>query len=125
MEGTQYGLFWYVNTINLKIFCLQLLKRQVGLSGNNITEKLCAGEIKPRTENVCTYLDLNSIEHTQPTDFDWWCCGKRVVAIFVAQPLLLHHGRDVHLTWVKLLTRTLSNKVLVLSTKSKEDLESF
>ena len=27
-------------------------------------------------------------------------------------PLLLHHGRDVHLTWVKLSTRTLSNKCL-------------
>ena len=38
---------------------------------------------------------------------------------------MLRHGRDVHLTWVKLFTRTLSNNVLVLSTKSKEDLESF
>ena len=25
---------------------------------------------------------------------------------------LLRHGRDVHLTWVKLMTRTLSNKGL-------------
>ena len=38
---------------------------------------------------------------------------------------MLCHGRDIHLTWVKSLTRTLSNEVLVLSTKSKEDLESF
>ena len=39
---------------------------------------------------------------------------------------MLHHGRDVHPMWVKLFTRTLSNKgLIVLSTKSKEDLGSF
>ena len=32
---------------------------------------------------------------------------------------MLHHGRDVHLMWVKLFTGTLCNKVLVLSTKSE------
>ena len=38
---------------------------------------------------------------------------------------LLHHGRDVHLTWVK-FTETLSNKgVRFLSSKSEEDLGSF
>ena len=38
---------------------------------------------------------------------------------------MLRHGRDVHLTWVKSFTEALSNKVLVLSTKSEEDLGSF
>ena len=38
---------------------------------------------------------------------------------------MLHHGRDVHPTWVKLFTKTLSNKgSRVLSTKSEEDLGS-
>ena len=37
---------------------------------------------------------------------------------------LLRHGRDVHPMWVKLFTETLSSRVLVLSTKSEEDLVS-
>ena len=39
--------------------------------------------------------------------------------------LVLCHGRDIHPMWVKSFTGTLSNEVLVLSTKSEEDLESF
>ena len=39
---------------------------------------------------------------------------------------ILHHGRDIHPMWVKSFTETLSEIVLLfLSTKSKEDLESF
>ena len=39
---------------------------------------------------------------------------------------ILCHSRDVHPMWVKLFTKTLSNKgSRVLSTKSKEDLGSF
>ena len=40
----------------------------------------------------------------------------------VEEDELLCHSRDVHLTWVKSFTGTLSNKgLIVLSTKSEED----
>ena len=46
---------------------------------------------------------------------------------FMTLPVL-HHGRDVHPTWVKSSTETLSNKglgVLSARAKSEEDFDSY
>ena len=65
------------------------------------------------------------------TRWNWWSSSSYASLIsnlflqrFSYPSTVLHHGRDVHPMWVKSFTKTLSSRVLVLSTMSKEDLGS-